>query len=49
MNKLLFIPPDPENYVEIFTPYITKNGKRIYPTNGRYFHFWIPRSKYKGR
>lgn len=26
---------------EIFTPYITKNGVRIYPKNGRLFHFWV--------
>lgn len=26
---------------EIFTPYIVKKGVRIYPKNGRLFHFWV--------
>lgn len=26
---------------EIFTPYITKNGVRIYRKNGGMFHFWV--------
>ena len=26
---------------EVFCPYITKNGRRIYPRNGRVFHFWV--------
>lgn len=25
----------------VFTPYITKNGKRIYPQKARFFKFWV--------
>jgi len=25
----------------VFTPYIVKNGKRVYPTRARYFKFWV--------
>lgn len=28
-------------WVEVFTPYIVKNGKTIYPKNAKFFHFWI--------
>ena len=28
-------------YVEIFAPYIRKNGRIYYPKNSKYFHFWI--------
>ena len=31
----------------IITPYITKNGKRIYPKNARFFRFFVPRVKVK--
>ncbi len=27
--------------VEVFCAYITRNGKRIYPKNGKCFHFWV--------
>lgn len=27
---------------EIFCRYIHRNGKIIYPKNGRLFHFWVP-------
>ena len=30
-----------EGKKEIFCKYITKNGKRIYPKNGKLFHFFI--------
>ena len=26
---------------EVFTPFIRKNGKLIYPKNARFFHFWV--------
>ncbi len=32
-----------EEYVEIFCRYIYKNGRRIYPKNGKSFHFYIRR------
>ena len=25
----------------VFCRYITKNGKRIYPKNGKFFRFWV--------
>jgi len=31
----------PEGYREVFCRYITRNGKRIYPKNARFFHFFI--------
>ncbi len=30
---------------EIFCRYIHKNGKVIYPKNGKFFHFWIDNKK----
>lgn len=30
---------------EIFCRFIRKNGKIIYPKNGKFFHFWIEESK----
>ena len=27
-------------YVEVFCKYVIRNGKRIYPKNGKCFHFW---------
>jgi|GEM_PF-3572674 hypothetical protein len=30
---------------EIFTPYITRNGKRIYRKDGRVWHFWVEEKK----
>jgi hypothetical protein len=39
------VTPEMEGCKEIFTPYITKNGKRIYHpryfTDGTVYHFWI--------
>lgn len=32
-----------DDMVEVFTPYIVKNGKIIYPKNKKYFHFWVKR------
>ncbi len=31
----------PEGYREVFCRYITKNGKRIYPKNGKVFRFFV--------
>lgn len=36
-NKL----PVPNGYKEVFCPYITRNGKRIYPKNARVFRFIV--------
>ncbi len=32
-------------WVEVFTPYIVRNGKTIYPKNAKFFHFWVRKSK----
>lgn len=32
-----------DNMVEIFTPYIVRNGKIIRPKNAKFFHFWVKR------
>lgn len=34
-----------DNKVEIYCRYITKNGKRIYPKNKKFFHFWVDEQK----
>jgi len=34
-----------EELIEIFCPSITRNGKTIYPKNGKYFHFWVKKKK----
>ena len=26
---------------EVFCRYIYKNGKKIYPKNSKFFHFWV--------
>ena len=31
--------------IEIFCPYIWKNGKKIYPKKAKVFHFWVPSVK----
>jgi hypothetical protein len=31
----------PDGYKEVFCRYITKNGKRIYPKNAKFFHFFV--------
>ncbi len=31
----------PVGYREVFCRYITKNGKRIYPKNAQFFHFFV--------
>lgn len=36
-----------EGMKEIFTRFIRKNGKIIYPKNSRYFHFWVPVDGYR--
>lgn len=35
----------PEGMVEVFTPYITIKGKRVYKKNGGMFHFYAPPKK----
>lgn len=30
----------PEGMVEVFTPYITVKGRRVYKKNGGLFHFY---------
>ena len=34
-----------EGYVEVFARYVVRNGKTIYPKNGKYFHFWVKKDK----
>jgi hypothetical protein len=31
----------PEGYREVFCRYIVRKGKRIYPKNARFFHFFV--------
>ena len=31
----------PEGYREVFCRYVVRNGKRIYPKNARFFHFFV--------
>ncbi|TCK64933.1 hypothetical protein [Lonepinella koalarum] len=33
--------------VVVYTPYITKNGKRIYRKNGGMFRFEVPANEYR--
>lgn len=33
--------------IEVFTPYITRNGKRIYRKDGRVWHFFAEEKKAK--
>lgn len=39
-----------EGYIVIYTPYITKNGKRIYASNYglKAFRLYIPMDRYRG-
>lgn len=39
--------PNGEQVVVIFTPYITKHGKRIYHPQGGVFRIEIPAHKYR--
>lgn len=32
-----------KGYVEVFCKYITRKGKKIYPKNARFFHFYVKR------
>lgn len=32
---------DHVGYIEIFAPYIRKNGRVYYPKNSKFFHFWV--------
>jgi hypothetical protein len=32
---------DRPGYREVFCRFITKNGKVIYPTTAKFFHFWV--------
>ena len=34
---------------EIVTPYITRNGKRIYRKDGRVWHFWVEEKRPTGK
>ncbi len=34
-------PEDSTGKVEVFCRFITKKGKRIYPKNAKFFHFWV--------
>lgn len=34
-----------DDFVEIFTPYIVRNGRIIYRKNGGVFHFWVKKRK----
>lgn len=34
-----------EGMIEIFCRYIVKNGKRIYPKNAKFFHFFVKAKK----
>jgi hypothetical protein len=31
----------PKGYKEVFCRYVMRNGKRIYPNNARFFHFFV--------
>lgn len=31
--------------IEIFCRYIIKNGKKIFPKKGQFFHFWVDAKK----
>jgi hypothetical protein len=31
----------PDGYREVFCRYITRKGKRIYPKNAKFFHFFV--------
>jgi hypothetical protein len=31
----------PEGYKVVYSRYITRNGKRIYPKNGKVFRFFV--------
>ncbi|MEH8092314.1 hypothetical protein P9057_06720 [Gallibacterium anatis] len=35
--------------VDVFTPYITIKGKRIYHPHGGVYHFKVPADKYRQR
>ena len=33
--------PTPKGGKWVYTRWITKKGKRIYPKNGKFFRFWV--------
>ncbi len=35
----------PNGWVEVFTPYVTRNGKRVYRKDGGKFRFFVPPDK----
>lgn len=35
--------------IEVFTPYITRNGRRIYRKDGRVWHFWVKKKGSTGK
>ncbi len=37
-----------ENTIMVYTPYITRKGKRIYHPSGGLYAFPVPASKYRG-
>lgn len=39
--------PHCDDMVDVFTPYITVKGKRIYHPKGGVFHFKVPADKYR--
>ncbi len=47
MSSISLTPCSGETGVEIFTPYITKNGKRIYHPQGKLYHFFVKEKKSK--
>lgn len=38
-----------EEVVVVFTPFITRGGKRIFKKDGGYYRLEIPKDKYKPR
>lgn len=42
-----FEQPKETDMVVIYTPYITRNGKRIYRKNGGMFCFEVPANQYR--
>lgn len=34
-------PPGPGDWREVFCRYIVRNGRVIYPTGAKVFHFWV--------
>lgn len=45
MNKAEKPKEQNDGKVEVFCRYIVKNGKKIYPKNGKFFHFFAEPKK----